>query len=383
MPRKAHSTSAEIIEADLRNWKLLAQFQRRLEPILTRPGAVAAAVSKRHLSPGSYLSSVLFLLFNPALKTARALCAASRFRRVQEEVCGASISLASFSEMQHLCDPDLLAGLLRDLAAEALPVFGDPRLRAQVGELTANDGTLLPALPRMAWALWQNPQNRAGKLHLEFSVWRQVPTEFTVTAANTSERAVWQQKLRAGACYANDRGYSYDDALIRAVQQKGASFVLRLANNTVRTPLAPARPLSEADRRAGVVEDLRVRLGGGPAGPVGRLVRVEVDGHTFLLFTDREDLAAELVALIYRYRWQVELFFKWVKCILGCRHWLAESLQGVTIQVYCALIASVLLVLWTGRQPTKRQWEALQLYWLGWVTLEELTTALTTAKKPV
>ena len=383
MPRKAHSTSAEITEADLRNWKLLTQFQRRLEPILTRPGAVAAAVRERHLSLGSYLSSVLFTLLNPTLKTARALCAASRFQRVQAEVCGQPIALASFSEMQHLCDPDLLAGLLRDLAAEALPVFGDARLRAQVGELTANDGTLLPALPRMAWALWQNPQHRAGKLHLEFSVWRQVPTEFTVTAANTSERAVWKQKLRAGAFYVNDRGYSHDYALIRAVQHKGASFVLRLANNTVRTPLAPARGLSEADRRAGVVEDLRVRLGEDPAGPVGRLVRVEAGGHTFLLFTDREDLAAELVALIYRYRWQVELFFKWVKCILGCRHWLAESPQGVTIQVYCALIASVLLVLWTGRQPTKRQWEALQLYWLGWVTLDELTAALASAKKTI
>lgn len=383
MPRRAHPTPVDCTEADLRNWKLLAQFQRRLAPLLARPGAVAAALSERRLGPGSYLSSVLFILINPALKTARALCAASRFQRVREEVCGGSIALASFSEMQHLCDPDLLAGLLRDLAAEALPVFGDPRLRAQVGELTANDGTLLPALPRMAWALWQNPRNRAGKLHLEFSVWRQVPTEFTVTSANTSERAVWQQKLKAGAFYVNDRGYSHDYGLIRVVQQKGASFVLRLANNTVVTPLAPARALSEADRRAGVVADGRVRLGGDPAGPVGRLVRVEAGGHTFLLFTDREDLAAELVALIYRYRWQVELFFKWVKCILGCRHWLAESLQGVTIQVYCALIASVLLVLWTGRPPTQRQWEALQLYWLGWVTLDELTRALALAKKPV
>jgi len=383
VPHQAHATPVEFTEADLRNWKLLAQFQRRLEPLLTRPGAVATALNERHLRPGSYLSSVLFILLNPALKTARALCAASRFQRVQKEVCGGTIALASFSEMQHLCDPQLLAGLLRELATEALPVFGDARLRAQVGELTANDGTLLPALPRMAWALWQDPRHRAGKLHLELSVWRQVPTEFTVTAANTSERAVWKQKLRAGAFYVNDRGYSHDYGLIRVVQQKGASFVLRLANNTVVTPLAPAREMTEADRRAGVVEDRRVRLGGGPDGPVGRLVRVEAGGHTFLLFTDREDLAAELVALIYRYRWQVELFFKWIKCILGCRHWLAESLPGVTIQVYCTLIASVLLVLWTGRPPTKRQWEALQLYWLGWVTLDELTAALACAKKPV
>ena len=92
-------------------------------------------------------------------------------------------------------------------------------------------------------------------------------------------------------------------------------------------------------------------------------------------------MAPELVALIYRYRWQIELFFKWIKCVLGCRHWLAESQAGVTLQVYCALIASVLLVLWTGSKPTKRQWEALQLYWMGWATLEELERVLHRVKK--
>ena len=205
----------------------------------------------------------------------------------------------------------------------------------------------------MAWALWQNPRNRAGKLHLEFSVWRQVPAEFTITAANPCERLVWKFKLRKGVCSVNDRNYSHDYRLIQAVQESGASFVLR--HNAVVEKLAPARPLAAADRQAGVVEDVRVRLGGKPDGPVGRLVRVEAGGHVFLLFTDRDDLDADLVALIYRYRWQIELFFKWIKCLLGCRHWLAESAAGLTIQIYCALIASVLLVLWTGRKPTLRQ----------------------------
>lgn len=68
-------------------------------------------------------------------------------------------------------------------------------------------------------------------------------------------------------------------------------------------------------------------------------------------------------------------------CWPGCRHWLAESPAGMTIQICCALIASVLLVLWTGRKPTLRQWETLQLYWLGWVSLEELTAILTPKKK--
>jgi len=262
------------------------------------------------------------------------------------------------------------------MSAEAGPVFGDKRVRQSVQELIANDGTLLPALPRMAWALWQNPRNRAGKLHLEFSVWRQVPVEFTVTDANTSERAVWKSKLRKGACYVNDRNYSHEYRLIGDVQKAQAFFVLRLHNNALSTPLESARVLTEADRQAGVVEDIKVRLGSDPDGPEGRLVRVEADGHTFLLFTNLQDLTAELVALIYRYRWQIELFFKWIKCVLGCRHWMAESSQGMTLQIYCALIASVLLVLWTGRKPTKRQWEALQLYWVGCVSLDELTRVL-------
>lgn len=375
----AANAKPSLREEQLHNWKLLQQFQRRLAPRLACAGAAAAA--DHQLTVSDYLSFQLFALLNPALKSARSLCVASRFQRVQQEVCRQPVKLTSFSEMQHVCDPALLAGLLRDLAAQALPTFGDARLRAQVGELIATDGTLLPALPRMAWALWQNPQNRAGKLHLEFSVWRQVPAEFTVTPANTCERLVWKTKLRPGVCYVNDRHYSHDYRLIQAVQDSGASFVLRLHNNAVLEKLAPARPLSVADRHAGVVEDVRVRLGGQPDGPVGRLVRVEAGGHGFLLFTNRADLEADLVSLIDRHRWQIELFFKWIKGILGCRHWLAESAAGMTIQIYCALIASVLLVLWTGRQPTLRQWEALQLYWLGWVTLEELTEVLTPQKK--
>jgi hypothetical protein len=372
----------DLREDQLQSWKLLEVFRKRLKPHLERRTKTPTeADPRRTLFPDRYLSLLLVGLLNPVLKTARAVCTASQFARVQAETEGPAVSLPSFSAMQHVVEPDLLAGLLRELSTEALPVFGDTNVCQKVGDLIANDGTLLPALPRMAWALWQNSANRAGKLHLEFSVWRQVPVEFEVTEANRCERAAWKAKLRKGAFYVNDRNYSHDYGLIKEVRAAGASFVLRLHNNAVVTPVGPARELTAADAQAGVVEDRLVRLGQAADGPVGRLVRVEADGHTFLLFTDREDLAAELVALIYRYRWQIELFFKWIKCILGCRHWMAESLEGLTIQVYCALIASVLLVLWTGRKPTKRQWETLQLYWMGWVTLEELERVMRSQKR--
>lgn len=63
---------------------------------------------------------------------------------------------------------------------------------------------------------------------------------------------------------------------------------------------------------------------------------------------------------------------RWFKCILGCQHLLALSQNGITIQVYCALIASLLIRLWTGRKPTKRTFEMICLYFQGWASLEEL-----------
>jgi IS4 transposase len=93
------------------------------------------------------------------------------------------------------------------------------------------------------------------------------------------------------------------------------------------------------------------------------------------------DLDALLVALGYRYRWSVELFFRWFKCILGCRHLLSESQNGVEIQVYIAIIASLLISLWTGRKPTKRTFEMVCLYLSGWADEEELLNHIETLKE--
>ncbi|VAX40301.1 hypothetical protein MNBD_PLANCTO02-1526, partial [hydrothermal vent metagenome] len=71
---------------------------------------------------------------------------------------------------------------------------------------------------------------------------------------------------------------------------------------------------------------------------------------------------ADLIAIGYRYRWVIELFFRWFKQILGMRHLISDSENGVTIQLYVAMIASLLIVLWTGLKVNKRTWEMLQHY---------------------
>ena len=100
-----------------------------------------------------------------------------------------------------------------------------------------------------------------------------------------------------------------------------------------------------------------------------------MDGKSLLLATDLE-IEAELIALIYRYRWQIELFFKWMKSILGNRHLMAESPEGVAIQTYSALIAALMLQLLTGKRPTKRAMELIRLYLMGHAELEEVVALL-------
>jgi hypothetical protein len=239
---------------------------------------------------------------------------------------------------------------------------------------------VLRALPRMAWALWTDPEHRAVKVHLHFEVLPGAPADATVTPAACSEPEQLRAMLQPGRLYVTDRGYA-DYQLFRNILDAHSSFVARIKDNAAFT-VAQELPVSESARAAGVVRDvILAKLGTEHHRDVlGQAVRLVVVRYTrrdgrleeLWLLTDRLDLPAELVALAYRYRWSVELYFRWLKCVLGCRHLLAESAAGVTIQVYVALIVSMLVTLWTGRKPNKRTWEMIQLYFQGWASLAEL-----------
>ena len=103
--------------------------------------------------------------------------------------------------------------------------------------------------------------------------------------------------------------------------------------------------------------------------------------YDLLLMTDQLDLPAETIALLYRWRWMIELFFRWLKCTVRFRHLLSESADGIQIQMYCALIATLLIVLWTGRKPTKRTWEMVQFYFQGWASAEDVQAHIASLKK--
>ena len=93
------------------------------------------------------------------------------------------------------------------------------------------------------------------------------------------------------------------------------------------------------------------------------------------------DVPAEMIALLYHYRWAIEIFFRYFKHLLGCRHLISRNENGIRIEVYCGIIACLLISLWTGRKPTLRTHEMVSFYLMGWADEEELLNHLTSLKK--
>jgi len=359
------------------------KYFKMLNPLLDRLhdcGTERDRAGNRTLFFDDFGSLILFYFFNPILTSLGGIQQASKLDKVQKILGCTRTSLGSLSEASRVFEPELLREIVHELAGKAQPLSKGKEAQA-LKDLTAVDGSLLPALPKMAWALWVDDEHRAAKLHLHFDVLKGVPCEATITAGNASETTQLRDTLQSGRLYVVDRGYA-EYQLFQDIIDRGSSFIGRIRDNAVWEVLED-RPVSAEAQAAGVRRDLIVQLGCAKSGacfkqPL-RIVEVETgktDAHgrpeILLLATDRLDLDAELVALGYRFRWTVELFFRWFKCILGCKHLLFQSHNGVTIQVYLALIASLLISLWTGKKPTKRTFEMIQLYFCGLASEEEL-----------
>lgn len=366
----------------LRSVRLIKPLEKLLRQIHSA-GAERDRAGNRKFFYDHYLSLLLLYFVNPALDSMRALQNASNWEQVRRRLGIPRVSLGSLSESATVFDPALVRPILKELAQRARPHFKGREAQA-LADLTAVDGSVFAALPRMAWALWQDAEHRGVKLHLQFQVSEGVPSDALLTPAACSEPAALTAMLEPGRLYVGDRGYA-GFQLFRNILDAGSSFIIRVKDD-IAVNVQEERPLSAAAIQAGVVRDVILkRLGTSHhkdvVGRPMRLVVVRVTDRSgkiseLWLVTDRLDLDADLVAIAYRYRWSVELFFRWLKCVLGARHLLSHKANGVALQMYAALIVSLLIAIRTGSKPTKRTFETIQYYLLGWVSDAELAEHL-------
>jgi len=401
-----------IREQDVRGLKYFDQ----LAPLLQRlhdVGCQRDSAHNRSLHCDNYCMLVLLFLFNPIVTSLRGLQQASELKNVQKKLGCPRTSLGSLSEAAGVFDPEPLKQIIAELGGQLEPLGRDTRLKDIRHTVTLVDATLLSALPRMAEASLLKSQQGSGlvkwRLHTHFEVDRHVPARMDVTregGGDCDERAVLERTIEPDCLYVMDRGYA-KFTLFNRVVAAGSSYVCRIRDNSVYD-VVEERPLSDADRAERVTQDAVVTLGDGckkasrpdhtvrlvtiackPHRKQGRSQRYARKGSTgpacdgvLRLATNLLDVPAEIIALLYHYRWTIEIFFRFFKQILGCRHLLSRSQNGIEIQSYCAIIACMLISLWTGKKPTLRTYEMVCWYLIGLADLEELLAHLARLKKP-
>ncbi len=378
----------------------LAKLFERLRPV----GCERDKAQNRRLFYDQYCSLVLLYLFNPVVVSLRSLQQASELKKVQKRLGCGRASLGSLSESSHVFEPELLQGVVEELGAQLAPVAADTRLAAIRHTVTLVDGTLLKALPRIAEAMWlttrTGTKHHAWRLHTQFELDKHVPVQIDLTNGRNSqesdEKTVLRQNLQPDRCYVMDRWYA-QFTLFNDIHAAGSSYVCRVRDNTLAA-VKEDRPLSAEAQGAGVVCDQIVELGltkspaARPNHPV-RLVQVRITphhkrsnrkGHTgagpsdgiLRIATNLVDPPAEIIALLYQHRFTIELFFRFFKHVLGCRHLLSDDRRGIEIQTYLAIIACMLISLTTGRKPTLRTYEMICYYFTGWADEDELLAHL-------
>jgi hypothetical protein len=349
--------------------------------------------ANRDLHFDQYVTLVLLYLFNPLIDSMRTLREASATEKVAAQLGIKRFSLGSFSESVRVFEPEKLRAVMDQLAGELRPLQSDPRLKDHLQQvLTLVDGTVLNALCTLAASWFRNygdlPKH-AWRLHTHFDFAAGVPTDVELTDARNSgksdEKHVLRSKLRKDHCYVMDRWFA-QFTLFNDIHRTGSSYVCRVKENSVFKVLQERPPDQEA-RQAGVLRDAVVKLGVNPSCSIApdhpvRLLIIKATPHlkrgghkgkgsgpgnegTIVLATNLLEVPAHLIALIYQFRWSIEIFFRFFKQLLGCRHLPSQRIEGIQIQVYCAVIACMLINLWTGKKPGKHMVNMLAWYFMG------------------
>lgn len=281
-------------------------------------------------------------------------------------------------------DPEHLLPIIEDLKRHVPELkHTDGDLHDVTQRIIAADGTYLTTLSNVAWALIQIKQDgqKQGQVraNVQLDTATFTPQVVSISGDDGSEPSAFAKDLMEDVCYVIDRNF-LDFSFLNQLLDKHNNFVLRVRTNGPVMKVVDQIPLTKADHEAGVVEDSIVKLTGrgGPPGRFRLVVINRVDRHgqpqTIRLLTSLVDpkIEAHVIGAIYEQRWQIELFFKWLKVWAGMNHLVSTSRNGITFQFYVAVIGVLLMYLQLGRRISKYAIVGLHNYLHGQITFTQL-----------
>lgn len=407
--RKPRANKIEINEATkLEGFKDLRAVAKLLEP-LHNIGCERDKAKNRDLHMDEYCLLILFWLYNPVIDSLGGLQQASDLKKVQKRLGVGRASMGSLSESVSIFEPQKLADLAQQLS-EKLPDRTPEHFDTLDKKITAVDGSIFQVLGQIGHLAWlpkgEGKASCGYRLHCQFEVFKGTPNRIDMTPANpkgeADERVVLEKSVEPERCYLIDRGYE-KYLLWNVIHAAGSDYVCRIRDKPTYQ-LIQENQLCDEDLAANVVSDEIVQFGTAnsrttlPDHPT-RVVIVKVKPHDsrrakdsqsgpssdgFLrIVTNNLEAPAWIIAALYELRWTVELYFRIIKQLLGCRHLLSHKPGGATIQIYMAIIACILILSLTGRMPSKRTYEMICFYLMGLASLEELEAHIKKLKPQV
>jgi hypothetical protein len=341
----------------------------------------------RNLLADHVLIAHLVAFLSPALKSLRRIEEVFNHPAVQRRFGLPRIPRSTLSDAQAIFDPRLIDPIIAELRQRVPVLPHDPRLDDLLKTLTAVDGSFFALAPRVAWALYNKPntrpQRRKGNIRIDvhFNVLAGVPEQAILTDGRTPEYQTLIEHLLPGRFYVLDRAYhSYQ--MLADIIAAGSDLLVRLRSD-MRFEVIEEHALSVEDRLAGVLSVQTVQARGhrgrsAVADAPLKLVCIAQPGHDapLRLLTNRLDLDADVLGLAYRYRWQIELFFRWLKCLVNFRHFFSESPEGVALQIGAAVIGTLLIALMIQDRPSSYDWSMMTSIMSGLIPLDEETLAI-------
>lgn len=276
---------------------------------------------------------------------------------------GKSITRSNFAKANEIRDSKIFEDFAYHLIsiARALRSCDDFKIE---GKIYAFDSSTIDLCLNVFW--WAKFRRAKGgiKVHTLFDINTQIPAFLHITAANVHDvKAMDELVYETGAHYIFDRAYLDFERLYK-IERCSAYFVIRAKSNTKFKRMYS----NKVDKSIGVRCDQIGKLSGFYTSKdyPEKLRRVKYyDGETnrtFVFLTNNMDISADKVALLYKKRWQIELFFKWIKQHLKIKSFWGTSENAVRIQIYCAISAYCLVSIVADKLKLERStYEILQV----------------------
>jgi hypothetical protein len=258
------------------------------------------------------------------------------------------VARSTLAEANERRDWRLYADLAQRLIHTARRLYAEEDLGLELANTVyALDATTIDlCLSLFPWAPFQGTK-AAVKLHTLMDLRGSIPSFIHISDGKLHDVKILDQlACEPGAFYVMDRGY-VDYARLHALHQAGAFFVIRAKSN-LQYRRQYSRPV---DKSTGLRSDQTIVLTGAqsPDRYPDKLRRVTVRdterGRTLVLLTNHFGLPAATIAELYRNRWQIELFFKWIKQNLRIKRFIGVSENAVKTQIWIAVSVYVLIAI--------------------------------------